>query len=348
MARETEKPIRTAVVGLGRAGWGIHVAAIRGRKDYVLTEVVDSRKERLAEAQAEFGCPVYEDYRKFIRETKAELIVIATQSRDHARQALSALNAGKHVLVEKPVATNLSDVDKLIKAAAVNKRILTVHQSARLDPGYVQIQEIIRSGLLGRLFFIRRGLYEFARRNDWQVLSKYGGGQLNNTGVHLIDQALGLLDTPVKDVWGDLQQILNPGDVEDHVKVVVRAESGLGLDIEVTTACALPLPSWVLMGERGSLVSDGTTVKLRYTASKRLPKLKPVDDTAAVGRRYGTGEHIKFVEKQFPAGAKKVPSFYDSLYESIRKGKPLLVTPESVRQTMQVLQRARKGTLFAR
>lgn len=335
-----------AVAGLGRAGWDIHIAAIRGRKDYVLTDVVDPRKERLHEAQKEFGCQIFEDFRSFIRTTKAELIVIATQSQDHAKHAILALNSGKHVLVEKPMATKLSDVDKIIATAKANGRILTVHQSARLDPGYIQIQSIIKEGILGRLFYIRRGLYVFARRNDWQVLRKYGGGQLNNNGVHLIDQAVGLLDSPVKDVWGDLQQILNPGDTEDHVKVVVRAESGLVLDIEVTTACALSLPSWVLMGARGTLISDGTTIKLRYTAAKRLPKLKPVDDTAAIGRKYGTGETIEFIEKQFPAGATSVPSFYDCLNDSIRRGKPLLVTPESVRQTMQVLQRARKGTLF--
>jgi len=347
MASGKKEPIRTAVAGLGRAGWHMHVSTIRGRKDFVLTDVIDLEEKRLEEARAEFGCRTFRSWSKFLRETDAELVVVATQSKDHARQSIQALRAGLHVLVEKPIATRVRDADRMIAQAKESRRVLTVHQSVRHTPEAEHIREVMRSGVLGRVFMIKRGGYGFSRRRDWQVLRKYGGGQLNNNGVHIIDQVVQLLDSPVKEVFGDLQQILNPGDAEDHVKVVIRAESGMVADIEVTTACALPLPAWVLMGSRGTLVSDGKTSHLRYQKAKKLPPLRPEDSTMVASRSYGTGEVIEFVEKTVPSSRPVKRSFYDHLHATIREGKPVYVTPESARQVLYVLRQARRGTPFA-
>lgn len=340
-------PVRVAVAGLGRAGWFHHIAAIREHEGFLLTDVVDTKADRMAEAQAEFGCRTHRTYHHLLCQSDAELVVIATQTRDHARHTVQALRAGKHVLVEKPMATRLSEVDRMIAQAAESDRVLTIYQNARLAPDYLHVREVIRSGVLGRIFMLKRGSYYLSRRNDWQVLHKYGGGQLNNKGVHLVDQVVQLLDSPVKEVWGDLQRILNPGDVEDHAKVVLRTESGVVADIEVTSVCALPLPAWVLLGDRGTLISDGRTSRIRHMAAADLPDLMPVDGAAAPDRRYAADETISFVEKEMPARSGQQGRFYDYLYDSLRRGKPLLVTPESVRRTTEVVWRARRGTGFA-
>ncbi len=342
---KSSAPVSMAVIGLGRAGWDIHVRAIRGRKDFVLTEVVDLDATRRAEAEAEFGCKAFADFGTFLRNATAELVVVASQSQDHARMSIQALKAGKHVLVEKPMATKFSDVDKMIAAAKEARKLLTVHQSARFSPELLHIKEQVRRGVLGRIFNIHRTASGFSRRNDWQTLSKYAGGQLNNNGVHLVDQVLQVLDGPVTDVFGDLQQILNPGDVEDHVKVVFRTESGAVGEVELAV-CALSMPSWVVMGTKGSLVCDGKTSKLRYLAAPLKP-VRPIDSKAVANRRYGIpGEKLEFKEEEIPAAATSPKNYYDYLYDSLRKGKPLFVTPESVRRTMDVLRRARKGTKF--
>lgn len=347
MASKTRTPIRMAVVGLGRAGWDIHIRAIRGRKDFVLTDVVDVEKSRLKEAGDEFGCRTHTDFRGFLKDNEAELVVVATQSKDHAPQSIKALKAGLHVLSEKPMATSLREADRVLAQAKKSPGLFTVHQNARLYPELLQIQDVIRKGILGDVFFIRRGIYSYARRNDWQTLRKYGGGLLNNNGVHLLDQVCQLLDSPVVDVWGDLKQIVNPGDADDHVKVVVRAKSGMVAEVENTYACALPLPTWTVMGSRGTLVSDGKKARIKYTKARKLPKMKVIDSHMVATRKYGSGETIQFEEKTLPTPPAPKRNFYDYLYDSIRKGKPLFVTPESVRQVMWVIQQARKGTPFA-
>jgi predicted dehydrogenase len=347
MAAKRIGPVRMAVIGLGRAGWDIHVAAIRGRKDFVLTDVADLEKARLDEAKAEFGCRTFLDYKQMLRESDAELIVVATQSKDHAPMSIEAMKTGKVVLSEKPMATSLRETDKALAAAKQSKGLYTIHQNARLAPDFLHIKEVMRSGVLGDIYMVKRGSYGFGRRNDWQVLHKYGGGNLNNNGVHAVDQVLQLLDSPVKDVFGDLQCVQDPGDTEDHVKVVIRAESGMVGDVEVSTAVAIAPFAWALIGSKGTLVSDGGTSRLRYH-SQKLPRVRPVDSHMVPTRSYGIigGEVITFKEEEMPSSSPSKKNFYDYLYDTIRKGKPLFVKPESVRPTMYVLQHARKGTLF--
>jgi len=337
--------VRLAIAGLGRAGWSIHAAALRGRKDFAITDVVDLEQNRLAEARGEFSCRTHRSWKQFLGQHGAEMVVVATRSHDHARMSIDALKAGLHVLVEKPMATRWRDVDRVITAARENRRLLTVHQNMRLYPDFVHIQQVVRSGVLGRIFMIKRGEYGFSRRNDWQVFRKYGGGMLNNWAVHLVDQVLQVMDSPAKDVFGHIQHVLNPGDADDHDAITIRGESGQVAVVEVTSVCSQPLPSWVLMGTKGTLVGDEKRFRLRYYR-KALPRVAPVDSTAVAGRRYGFGEQIPWEEETVDAAVPVKKDFYDHLYDSMRKGKPLFVSPESVRQTMWVLHQARRGTLF--
>src|SRR5207247_5899878 len=113
--------------------------------------------------------------------------------------------AGKHVIVEKPMAMSLAEADSMIAAAKRARKKLIVHQNYRFYPEFLHLKEIVDSGLIGRVFHIRNYITAFARRNDWQTLSKNGGGVLNNTCVHFLDQILQLLPGTVAQVMGDLQ-----------------------------------------------------------------------------------------------------------------------------------------------
>ena len=81
----------------------------------------------------------------------------------------------------------------------------------------------------------------YAQRWDWQTLKEFGGGQLNNWGPHLIDHALQFINAPVKSVWSDMRQISASGDAEDHVKMVIRGENNIVVDIEISAGAALPV-----------------------------------------------------------------------------------------------------------
>src|SRR5437016_2318805 len=111
------KPIKVGVVGLGRAGWSIHVARMRGSKEFQITAVADLEESRRHEARSEFGCDACVDYKPLLKASDAELIVVASQSSTHAEISIAALKSGRHVIVEKPMATSVKDARRMIAAA---------------------------------------------------------------------------------------------------------------------------------------------------------------------------------------------------------------------------------------
>ena len=340
-------PIRAAVIGLGRAGWNIHVRTMQEHEDFDVVAVADPDPDRQRQAQKEAGVQPFNDLDSLLKGCDAEFIVVATASVDHANHSIAALEAGRHVLTEKPMATTLEDADRMLAVAEDADKILTVHQSRRWGEDFLFIQQMLKDERLGHVFFIRSGGYGYSRRNDWQTLRKYGGGLLNNNGVHVVDQCVILMESPIVDVFGDLQQILQPGDTEDHLKVVMRGENGRVIDLELTNACAASLPSWTLMGTRGTLtVTEGTAV-LHYVKDDLAP-LKAIDRPLAAERKYGVegGDEIEFAKVELEAKASPGTSFYNQLYDAIRNGGPPPVDPLTARETIRVMSEARKGTQF--
>jgi scyllo-inositol 2-dehydrogenase (NADP+) len=259
-----KSPLRVAVIGLGRAGWDIHVSQLKPRSDFTVVACVDPLAERRAQAESEMKCETFADLKSLLRAKIADLVVVATRSIDHAPDAIAALKAGCHVVCEKPMATTLAGADRMIAAAKAAKRKLFIHQNYRFHDDSRHLREIIDSKILGEIFEIRARWVNYARRNDWQTLRKNGGGVLNNTGPHLVDTMLQLLDSPCVDVWSDLKHLKDAGDCEDHVKVILRGKNGRVADMEVSTAVALSSPKWTLLGTAGAMTSDGETSKLRY------------------------------------------------------------------------------------
>lgn len=341
-----EQPVKTAIIGLGRAGWDIHVRALRGRPGFSVVALVDVDEERLAACVAELGCEAYTDLASCLAGSPAELVVVANRSIDHCDTAIAALEAGRHVLVEKPMAVNVAEADCMIAAAHAAGRVLTVHQNRRLDSDLLYVQRVMQSGILGRVFEIKIGVYNYARRNDWQTLKAYGGGQLNNWGSHMLDEALLLLEAPVEEVFGDLQRVACAGDAEDHVKIVLTGQNGRLVDIEVTGACALPLPRWVVMGSTGTMVIENGQSRIRYYDPNQAESLAVVRESPP-DRRYGNDDVLPWQERVERAAASSEMDFYDHLYAALRRGKPLLVTPESVREMIRIMELCRQGTEFA-
>ena len=346
----TDEAIRMGIVGLGRSGWNIHANALKEHQAYRVVAAADPLAERRDEAALAFGCDTYQKPEDLLLDAEVEGVVIATPSHTHVPLAKEALRNGKHVVLEKPIAETVAEVDALIAASQRARRLLTVYQPRRLDADFTIIKALIEEGRIGRVVLIRRGIYRFARRADWQTLRKFGGGELANTGPHLVDQLLLLLNGKVVEVFADLQRTVSGGDAEDHVKLSLKDDTGLVADIEMTSCSVFAQPNWVLMGTRGGIIStqiDGrSALRIRWFAREALRDLE-VDEGPAQGRRYGTGEEIPWQEEVLPLEQTRSPAlmFYDRFHATLRENAPLYVTPESVRQQVEVLQRARALTI---
>lgn len=347
------KPIKTMVVGLGRIGWQHHLQEVVKKPAFELVAAVDTEPDRRKEAADAHGCATFDSIDKALAAGLAELAIICTRSIDHSRHSLAALEAGCHVFVDKPAALSVGEFDAMIAAAKKNNLVLTVHQSTRMLKGVRYAREIIDSGVLGEIFWIRFFGLSFYRRNDWQVVKEFGGGMLNNGGVHHIDCVLQMADAPIIDVWGDLKHTgVCAGDADDFTKAAIRCRNGRLLEVDLSYACAQGMGGWHLYGSCGSAHiysgDDGVefTASLKYFDPAKAPA-RELEGPVPAGRKYRIPDELPWVEKTVPAEpAKPFGDFYDNLHLAIRKGATPLVTPESVRQTIWVMDEVRKHSLW--
>jgi len=346
MTDSAKSPIRVGIAGLGRSGWGIHCRLLEPLKDkYQIVAAFDADTNRLQEMVTRFGCRTYTDYAEFLKDKDVELVVVSLPNYLHPPRSIQALQAGKHVISEKPMAARVKDADAMIEAASKANRTLTVFQNRRYFADFVKVREIIASGVLGRVNFIRLAFHGFGRRWDWQTLRSYDGGSLNNTGPHPLDQALTLFGDAEPQIFCQLERTLTCGDADDHDKVIFYGPGSPTVEVEVTSACAYPQDPWLIMGTQGSLTGTFRSLKWKYFDPKKLPP-RTVDTRPTPDRSYNH-EDIPWVEEKWDISEFKGPGetgFYLDLYETLRNGAPLAVTPQSVRRQAAVLEYCHKQT----
>ena len=148
-------PIKVGIAGLGRSGWAIHADALaRLPGQFSVVAACDPDPERQQEAEGRFRCRACAGIAGLVADDEIELMVVATPSQLHAADTISALWAGKHVLVEKPMARSLAEVDEMIAVAEETGQILTVNQNYRYAADFWKVKEIVESGVLGRVVHV--------------------------------------------------------------------------------------------------------------------------------------------------------------------------------------------------
>ncbi len=345
MTGSSREPMRVGIVGLGRSGWNIHARTLgRLGAQYKVVAVADPIEERRAEATAANGCRAYGDAAALVGDEEVELLVVATPSHLHTRYTVEGLDAGKHVVCEKPFALSVADADRMIGAAERAGRVLAPFQNRRYEESFQKVKQIVASGRLGRIVHVRIAMHAFGRRWDWQTLRRYGGGQLYNNGPHLLDQALELFGPAEPEVFADLQNALSSGDAEDHVKVVLRGKGAPTVEIELASACAYPQDKWLVMGTAGSLRGSAKRLEWKWVDWSRMPE-RPVDERSTPDRNYNR-EELPWQQESCDCAddmGSAQEHFYRDLYETLRAGKPLVVTPASARRQVAVMESCRRS-----
>ncbi len=338
----SKHPIRLGLVGLGRAGWSMHVPELKGKeKFFTIVAACDRIPERRERMVQQCGCRAYARLADLLADPEVEVAVIATRSSDHFRHARQALRAGKIVFLEKPMCRTYAEALRLQRAA---RGRLYVRHNRRFEPAFQQVREIIASGVLGEVFEIKLHRVGYGRRDDWQTLKRFGGGQLLNWGPHLIDHGLRLLEAPLVRVWSDLKQVAAAGDAEDHVKLILTGKNGRIVDIEISGGAALGEPEYMIWGSRGALSCSGDTLTLKYLDPRRrlLPRRA---DPGTPGASFGQPDKLYWIEKTIPVKPKNpvnMTTIWDALYRSIRRGAAFPIPLAQAVEVMKVVTLAKK------
>lgn len=352
------KRIRTAILGQGRSGRDIHGLYLNTDKRFQIVAAVDAIKERRQRAADEFGCDVYNHYRSLLQRDDIDLVVNATFSHMHVPVSLEFLKAGYNVLCEKPLASSVKDVDRLIRASRKSGKVFAIFQQSRYAPYFQQVRKVIDSGVLGRIVQVSIAFNGWSRRWDWQTLTSYNGGNLMNTGPHPLDQALVLFGEGKPQVTCFMDRTDGTfGNAENHVKLLLSGRGHPLIDLEVSSCCAYPPFRYNVYGTRGGMKTVGNTAEWKYFKWRESGKRELT--RAPLAKDDGTPSYpvdeITWHEKSWPADETDTKSkrgysaataastnmtecFYKMLYKTLSRGAPLEITPQQVRRQIAVIE----------
>ncbi|MDD6682380.1 MAG: Gfo/Idh/MocA family oxidoreductase [Clostridiales bacterium] len=233
--------------GMGRAHARdlLHPASIRFAAAYD----IDPVRMELAKQDGLVACASREE---LLSMPEIDTILVAVPNNGHLDNVLAAIEAGKNVICEKPVALNGDELAQM-QAAAQKKGVkMTVHQNRRWDKDYLIVKNILESRVLGKPFRIESRV-QGARgiADTWRRRKAYGGGMLYDWGVHLIDQLLQLTDAKIISVFAEFQY-LSQNEVDDNIRLTLNFDDGLSTLMEIGTCNFLMLPRWYVCGKEGT------------------------------------------------------------------------------------------------
>ncbi len=258
MRKIMKHTIHFAILGCGMIS-SVHADSIRAIPDAVLTGVFDMASDRCRAFADAYGVKAYQSMDALLGDADVDAVCICTPSGFHGSNALCAIEAGKHVLVEKPLALHTEDCDRIIEAAAKHGVKASVMSQLRFAETTRVMKALLAEGALGRVVtadmimkYYRSPAYftQSPWRGTWQ---HDGGGALMNQGIHGIDLLLYIMGK-AKSVYGMARTLVHAIEVEDTASAVVEFENGaLGL-IQGTTSVTPGYPRVLtISGTKGTV-----------------------------------------------------------------------------------------------
>lgn len=233
--------LKIGVIGTGKISQYRHLPEIKSNINAEVHAVCDVVSDRADEMAQIFNCKAYNDFEELLQDPALDAVVVAATNVTHAEMSIAALTLGKHVLCEKPMATNLSDAQKMLNAAKARGKQLMIAHNQRLEPAHIKAKQIIQSGKLGRVLsftsiFGHPGCEHWAieGKNTWFFKSDLAGlGVLGDLAIHKLDlmryllddnyiEAISFMDTLSK-TFPDGKKI----DVEDNAVCSLRTKKGV-------------------------------------------------------------------------------------------------------------------------
>ena len=200
MKKLSNKILRLGIIGCGGIANGKHMPAEKRNPRAEMVAFCDIIPERAQKAKEEYGTEdsaVYTDYKELLKDETIDAVLVLTHNKEHCRITVDALNAGKHVLCEKPMATTYEEAVKMIEAAKKNNKVLTIGYQNRWRPASMYMKQMAKDGEFGEVYYAEAIAIRRRAVPTWGVFideEKQGGGPLIDIGTHALDLTLHMMD----------------------------------------------------------------------------------------------------------------------------------------------------------
>lgn len=330
--------MKIAVIGYGGMG-GWHCDLIRRMDELELAGIYDIQEER-REAARKNGIFAYESMEELLSDDTVKLVTVAIPNHLHREVCIRAMQAGKNVVCEKPVALSHEELKEMMDASKENGVLFTVHQNRRWDEDYRAMKKVYDENMLGRVFRIESRVHgSRGIPGDWRNQKECGGGMVLDWGVHLLDQIIQMIGKKPESLYAELSYVTNE-NCDDGFTVTMKFDGGLTAVVEVGTSNFINLPRWYMLGENGSAIIEDWGSKGKIVMVSDWQKRDAVPVVTAAGLTKTMAPRTDETIKTYPMPEVKcdIREFYRNVISAINGESEQLVKQEEVMRIMKLME----------
>jgi len=330
-------PINTALCSFGMSGLVFHSPFLSINPHFNFYAVWERTKNL---AQEKFPqVKTYRTLEAMLADDLVELVIVNTPNYTHYEYAKKSLEAGKHVIVEKPFTIDVTQANDLIELAKKQNTVLSVYQNRRYDSDYKTIKKVVSENLLGELVEVEMHFDRFREELSPKVHKETpgpGAGVLYDLGSHLIDQALQLFGKPEK-IFADIRIVRPNSKVDDYFELLLYYPK-LRVRLKASYIVREALPGYILHGLKGSFIKPKTDIQETLLKEGVIPGKKdwgtePETEKGLLHTEIKGKEVIEFITSE----QGNYNDYYNGIYEAIRNNQPLPVTAEEGAEVIKII-----------
>jgi len=346
-------PNRDNPLGVGILGYApwvgqLHGMGVKSTVGLEFKSVCDVNPLRLQRAEIDFpGVNLHASAAQLADDPTVDVVIIATPPNTHADLALQMLTAGKHAVVEKPLALQRRETDAMAAAADENRLLLNCHQNRRWDVDYLAIRRSLEDGLLGTLFYLETFVGGYHHPcGYWHSEAAVSGGTAYDWGGHYLDWIVSLIPDRITTVIGTRhKRVWHDVTNADQERIQLRFAGGQEAEFLHSDIAGFRKPKWYLLGTAGALVGHWLDVTeyeidpLLYFHRHEIPATEMPPDLS-IRRRHRSG---KLVQLQPAVPDRQDFAFHANLADHLLTGEPLAAPLEDSIKVVAVLEAAARS-----
>ena len=330
-------PVAVGLCSFGMSGKIFHAPFINLHPGFRLHACWERSKQLVNAVYP--GVISYRDYDEMLADSAIQLVIVNTPNYTHFDLAKKALEAGKHVVVEKPFTVTAEEGESLLELAKKNQCLLAVYQNRRNDSDFKTVKKVLDQQLLGpiveaEIHFDRYSLEPSAKKH--KESDAPGTGVLYDLGVHLIDEAVELFGMP-EALFADIRTI-RPGSIIDDYFELLFYYPNKRVRLHSTYIAREAAVGYIIHGQKGSFIKPKTNVQEIALQNGITPDDENwgIEDPSEWGLLH-TEKNGTIIKEKIPSEKGNYMDFFDALYQAITEDKPLPVTAEDGLRNVKII-----------
>ena len=345
---EQNRELGVGLLGYSPAVGQSHGLGVQHTNGLSLRAVCDLNPQRLSQAKQDFPqVKAYETSEAFSGDKDVNVVIVTTPPNTHAKMCIQMMEAGKHVVCEKPLVLTREESSTLVEMADRQHVHLSCHQNRRWDTDFLAIKQAVAEGLIGNLFYLETFVGGFVHPcGYWHSHAAVSGGTSYDWGAHYLDWIVSLIPDPVKTVVGTRhKRVWHDVTNADQERIHVRFSGGQEAEFMHSDVAAVRKPKWYLLGTEGAIVGHWQDVSafeidpILYFHRHDIPATEMQPDLTLY-RRHHTGQ---ILSQKMAMPIRAHYPFHLNLANHLLTGEPIAAPLEDSVKVVAILEAAARS-----